>query len=90
MFSFSFSHFIIGLLLAGAGLLGVKFTYPIMNFTGRQQWIEKYTGQGTTYFVMKMFFLVVLLFGILFAFGLGGALLSWVFSPLRKIFSPAP
>jgi hypothetical protein len=85
---FSLSHLLIGLLLAGIGGLGVVYTYPIMNFTGRQDWIERITGQGTTYFVMKMFFLAVALFGITYATGLGDNVLNWIFSPLRGIFTP--
>jgi hypothetical protein len=58
-----------------------------MNMTGRQDWLERYTGQGSTYFMMKMFFLLILVLGILYATGLGVPLLTWIFSPLRDLFS---
>ncbi len=86
---FSLSHLLIGLVMAAVGIAGVKWTYPIMNFTGRQDWIERFTGQGTTYLVLKMFFLFVLLFGILYATGLGDNVLNWALSPLRHVFAPS-
>jgi hypothetical protein len=78
----------IGLLAAGLGVLGVVYTFPIMNFTGRQQWLEKYTGQGTTYFVYKIVFLALALFGILYATGFGDDFLMWLLSPLKSVFQP--
>jgi hypothetical protein len=85
---FNLSHLIIGLLMAVIGGAGVKYTYPIMNFTGRLDWVERATGQGSTYLVLKLFFLAVALFGITYATGLGDNVLNWMFSPLRSIFKP--
>jgi hypothetical protein len=84
----SLSSILIGLLALGIGLAGVVYTFPIMNFTGRQEWLERYTGQGTTYFVYKFFFLAVALFGILYATGFGDDFLMWLLSPLQGVFQP--
>jgi hypothetical protein len=85
---FSFSHLLIGLGFIAAGILFVKYTFQIMNMTGRQDWIEKYTGGGTTYGIFKLFGVVLVFVGILFATGFGNNLLNFLFAPLRHIFAP--
>jgi hypothetical protein len=85
---FSFSHLLIGIGFVVAGILMVKYTFAIMNMTGRQEWIEKYTGGGTTYGIFKLFGIVLVLVGLLFATGFGNNLMEFLFSPLVHIFAP--
>jgi hypothetical protein len=85
---FSFSHLLIGIGLVVAGILMVKYTFAIMNMTGRQEWIEKYTGGGTTYSIFKLFGIVLVLVGLLFATGFGNNLMDFLFSPLVHILQP--
>ena len=82
----NFSHILIGLVAAAIGVAGVVYTFPIMNFTGRLDWLEEYTGQGSTYLIYKLFFLSIAIFGILYATGFGDDFLMWLFSPLRGLF----
>ncbi len=83
---FSFSHLIYGLIAAGLGFAGVKYTFQVVGYTGRQDWIEQYLGQGSTYFVFKIFSLALVIGGILYATGYGNSIMSFFFSPLRNIF----
>ena len=85
---FNLSHILIGLTMIGLGILMVKYTFQIANMTGKQDWIEKYTGAGSTYGVYKMFGVALVLSGILFATGFGGNLINFIFSPLKAVFSP--
>lgn len=85
---FSFAHLLIGLSMAGLGVVGVKWTYPIMNATGRQFWLEKYTGSGSTYGVYKIGSVLLIMFGILVATGFGDAVMNFLLSPLYHIFAP--
>jgi hypothetical protein len=82
------NQLLIGLLMAGIGIAGVKYTFPIMNFTGSLDWIERYTGQGSTYLILKLFFLFTAIFGILYASGFGGSVIEFIFSPLKRVFQP--
>jgi hypothetical protein len=85
---FTLGHLIFGVLAIGLGALTVKYTYQLVNFTGRQMWIEKYTGQGTTYGVFKIVGVLIIVGGILYATGFGTAVLEFIFSPLLKVFTP--
>ncbi|HEX3082798.1 MAG TPA: hypothetical protein VHQ86_06155 [Candidatus Saccharimonadia bacterium] len=86
---FSFSHLIIGLVMMGLGILGVKYTFWIHNLTGPQQWLERYTGSGSTYGVYKIFFALLVCVGILFASGFGDNVMGFLFSPFTRLFHPA-
>lgn len=85
---FSFTQLIIGVVLVVLGVLTVKYTYPLVNMTGRQDWIENITGAGTTYGVFKLMGVALVLLGLLIATGFGNDVLNFIFSPLRKIFTP--
>jgi hypothetical protein len=85
---FTLSQIIIGILMTGAGLAGVKYTLPVLNFTGNLYWIERYTGTGSTFLILKLFFLLMAVVGILTATGLIGPVVLWVFSPLKSVFHP--
>lgn len=86
MFSFSISHLLIGLVMVGLGVLMVKFTYQLTNFTGAQDWLERYTGSGSTYGIYKIVGVLLALAGLMFATGLGNGLMEFFFSPLKGLF----
>jgi hypothetical protein len=73
--------------MAGLGVLGVKYTFWIHNMTGPQQWLERYTGGGSTYGVYKIFSTLLILIGILVATGFGNNVMSFFFAPLAHVFS---
>lgn len=70
------------------GVLFVKYTFNITNMTGRQDWLEKYTGSGSTYGVYKIFGVLLVCVGILWATGFGTNVIDFVFSPLKSVFHP--
>lgn len=75
-----------GLLLVAAGVLGLRFTYQILNFTGSQDWIESKLGSGSTYGVYKFASLILVIAGLLAASGLGHPVANWLLSPLKGLF----
>jgi len=72
--------------LAGVGF--VKYTFQITNLTGRQDWLERYTGSGSTYGVYKLFGVFLVIVGILWATGFGGDVINFLFAPVYNIFRP--
>ena len=85
---FTLSGFITGTIMTVLGLLGVKYTFWIHRVTGAQDWLERYTGPGSTYGIYKIFFALLVLMGILFATGFGHNVMSFFFSPLTHLFKP--
>jgi hypothetical protein len=88
MFGFSLRNLIIGLVMAGLGVAMVKYTFQLVNITGTQGWLERYTGSGSTYGIYKIVGVLVALIGLILASGLGNAFMDTLFSPLRSIFHP--
>ena len=86
---FTWPHLFIGLIVLVLGIAMVKYSYQVANYTGRQAWIENRLGSGSTYFAYKMFGLLSIFIGVLYATGLSGAFGNWIFSPLSGFFSPA-
>lgn len=85
---FNTAHILVGLGFVAAGAAMVKYTFQMVNITGTQDWIENITGTGSTYGVYKIFGVLLVVAGLMFATGLGNNLLDFLFSPLRHIFSP--
>lgn len=83
---FNFSHVITGLVLVVIGVLFVRFSFQIGNFTGSQDWIESKLGPGTTYGVYKILGVVAAVGGILYATGLSDPVLGWLLTPLINMF----
>jgi hypothetical protein len=81
------SGVIYGLLAAIVGTLFLVYTFQIVGFTGRQDWIEKYLGSGTTYLAYKLCGLILVAGGILAATGLLHGAIAFVFSPLQHLFN---
>jgi hypothetical protein len=77
---------IFGILAIIFGILGLKYNYQIVNFTGRQDWIEDKLGGGTTFVAYKLFAILLVLVGILAATGLINPLLNGILSPLKHTF----
>lgn len=66
----------------------LKYNYQLVNFTGNQDWIERYLGGGTTYFVYKLLAIIIVLGGILYMTGLGSGLAQQILAPLGKALNP--
>ena len=77
-----------GTLLIVLGVVTLKYNYQIVNFTGRQDWIERYLGSGTTYFAFKLISIIVVLSGILYLTGFGEPVLRYLLSPLSNLLNP--
>jgi uncharacterized membrane protein YidH (DUF202 family) len=84
----SITGILIGLGLLVAGVAFVKYTFAIVNFTGRQDWLEKFTGPGTTYGDYKLLGVLLVILGILTATGFGVDVMNWMLSPLKSVFHP--
>lgn len=82
---FTIGHFFIGIFIVALGVLMVKYSYQVVGFTGRQVWIESKLGQGTTYFVYKMFGVLAIFGGFIYAVGLYNSFMFWLFTPLRHL-----
>jgi hypothetical protein len=82
------SNIITGLVMTILGVVGVKYTFQLVNITGSQDWIERFAGPGTTYGIYKLFSVVLVLIGILIATGFGNPVMEFLFSPLKGLFSP--
>lgn len=70
------------------GVAFVKYTFWIHNMTGPQDWLERYTGSGSTYGIYKLFGVFIVLTGLLVASGFGNNVMSFLFSPLANLFRP--
>jgi len=80
-------HYFIGILGTLAGFMLVWKTTPVLNFTGRIEFAEKYlsTAGGTRFFI-KIVGVVIILISWMYMFNLGGWIIYALFLPGR----PAP
>ena len=76
-----------GILAIAVGTLMLKFNFQLVNFTGRQDWIENKLGSGSTYLAYKIFAILIVFLGILVITGLGGPFGNKLFSPLKNLFN---
>ena len=86
---FSIANFITGIVMILLGIAGVKWTFWLHNVTGPQMWLERYTGSGSTYGVYKIFSVLLVLIGILFATGFGNNVMGFFFAPIVHLFHPS-
>jgi hypothetical protein len=75
-----------GLLMVGLGVLGLRYTFQLLNFTGSQDWIESKLGSGSTLGAYKMLALLLVFIGILETVGLLHGVMNWLLTPLRGLF----
>ena len=76
-----------GLVAAVIGTLFLIYTFQLVGFTGRQDWIERYLGAGSTYLAYKIFGLLLVFGGILSVTGLLHGFLTGLFAPLHHFFT---
>jgi len=81
-------RFIVGLIVVALGVIGLKFSYQIMNFTGAIDWIENKLGGGSTYTVIKIISMVMIIGGIIYMSGLGSLILRPIVTPINHLLSP--
>jgi hypothetical protein len=81
------NQILIGIALTIFGVILVRYTLWFRNATGTQDWLERYTGSGSTYGVYKIFGAFLALFGIMVATGLGVPILEVLLSPFRDMFT---
>jgi len=84
----TFASILVGLAMTAAGVGMVKYTFQMTNFTGRQEWIEKYAGSGSTYSVYKLFGVALVIVGILVATGFGNDVMNFFFAPFLNTLRP--
>jgi hypothetical protein len=81
-----FLQILIGAVLAALGVLAVKYTFWLTNLTGNLGFAERYLGAGGTYSFYKLAGVVLAIFGLMYATGLGTPVLEWLLSPLAQFF----
>jgi len=62
-------NFLIGLLVIGLGVLILKYTRQTYEFVGSFAWAEKFFGIGGTISALKLFGIVFIVVGALYALG---------------------
>ena len=80
-------RFILGPLIIVLGLLMIRYTVEITNFTGQIDWAEKYLGGGLlagTYTLWRLVGLVFMILAALWIFGL----LDVIGGPLAHLLNP--
>jgi nucleoside recognition membrane protein YjiH len=85
---FTLNSLLIGIAMVVIGVLGVKYAFWLHNMTGPQDWLERFTGPGSTQGMYKIFFTLVVITGLLVATGFGNNVMSFLFSPLKNLFHP--
>jgi hypothetical protein len=83
---FSIANIITGLIVVALGVVSLRFNYQLVGITGNQDWIENFLGGGSTYFVYKLFSVILIIAGLLYGTGLAQPFFSWLLSPLSGLF----
>jgi hypothetical protein len=78
-----------GLVMVALGVLGLRYTFQLVNLTGSQDWIESKLGSGSTFGTYKIFALLLVAIGILETLGLMTGIMNWLLTPLRGLFPQA-
>lgn len=61
-----------GIIFTGIGITAVIYARKIVEFTGTSATLERYLGGGGTYLGMRIFGILLALFGVLYMFGFLG------------------
>lgn len=72
--------------MIGAGVVGLKYTFQIVGFTGKPSWIEYRMGSGSTYTVYKLISVLIALWGILYLTNTSHFITDPIGNSLRNIF----
>lgn len=80
------SRIFFGLLAVAIGTAGLKYNFALTNTFPRLEFFERNLGAGSSYGVYKILCLVLVLGGLLFIFGFGPGIVSWILSPLSALF----
>jgi hypothetical protein len=81
---------LVGLIIIAAGIITLKFNFQIIGWTGGWDFIDSKLGSGSTYGVLKLLSLLLIVGGLLYATGLLGYLLGPWLRPLAQFFFPRP
>lgn len=81
---------IYGTILIVIGVTTLKFNYQIVGITGRQDWIEDRLGSGSTYFIFKLFSIILITIALAYITGYAAPIARWLFSPLARVFNTQP
>ncbi len=65
----------------------LKFNFQLVGLIGHLPSVESRMGSGSTYTFFQLIAILLVLFGILWATGLGTVVLTFLLSPLIKMFS---
>ena len=85
---FSFTNLGIGIIVVAIGVVSLKYNFQVVGITGRQDWIERRLGGGSTYFAFKLFSVLAIFAGLIFMTGLSTPFFTWLLSPLRGLLTP--
>lgn len=77
---------ILGLIAIVVGTAGLRYNFALTNTFPRLEFFERNLGAGSSYGIYKIICLVLVIGGILYMFGFGPGILSWLLSPLAKLF----
>jgi hypothetical protein len=84
-----FLQIVVGLGLTAIGVIALKFNYQLVGMTGNVGFAERYLGAGGTYSLYKIVGVILTIFGLVYATGLGAPVLTWLLSPVAKFFPGA-
>jgi len=80
------ANILFGLILIVVGVFMMKYNFRLTNMFSRYNWFESHLGSGSTYVVMQILAVFVIIYGTMLMFGLSDNFWSWVTSPLRNLF----
>lgn len=78
---------ILGAIAIAVGVAGLKYNFALTNTFPRLEFFERNLGGGSSYGIYKLICVVLVIGGILYMTGFGGAIISWLLSPLAKLFN---
>lgn len=80
------SHIIYGLIAIFLGLISIKYSYQIVQFTGVLDSINQRMTVGSSNLFIKLLGITLILGGMLYATGLGGSVMRVILDPLVNLF----
>ncbi|HVE80981.1 MAG TPA: hypothetical protein VNA68_02470 [Candidatus Dormibacteraeota bacterium] len=80
------TQILLGSLAIALGIVGLKYNYQLVGFTGHIGWVERYLGGGSTYGFVKLLSVLLILAGIIYMTGLHKPVLDFLLAPLIQMF----